>query len=266
MENLTGKKILVVEDDFVNQMLIKHSLGSTGAIFEIAGNGREAIDILKQKKFDIILMDITMPEMDGFEATTVIRNELEIITPIIAMTGWSSKEEGDKFSRVGMNGCLAKPFGLDDFYSTLDTILKDIPVSTDNTVADAVVNNPTDVSTVDTNIVTIDLAMLYELAGDDNEYKRTIIEMFLKNMPETIRKMEGAYVAKDWETLYRTAHYAKSSLSVVQSPEMFEQAYQLEMKAKNEEDPSILESLLLGFKRQYRHADSFLKAELQRLG
>lgn len=265
MENLIGKKILVVEDDFVNQMLIKHSLGSTGALFEIAGNGREAVEILKQKKYDIILMDITMPEMDGFEATGVIRNELEITTPIIAMTGWSSKEEGDKFTRVGMNGCLAKPFGLDDFYKTLDTVLKDIPVSAADDSIPSINSGTEETANLTTN-VSIDLTMLYELAGDDNEYKKTIIEMFLKNMPDTIRKMEGAFVSKDWETLYRTAHYAKSSLSVIQSPEMFEQAYQLETKAKNEESPAILEQLILGFKKQYRQADSFLKAELQSLG
>lgn len=109
---LKGKRILIAEEDFVNQKLITHSLSVTGASFDIAGNGAEAIEMLKQNPNDLILMDINMPEMVGFEATQIIRAEINKEIPIFAMTGWSSRAECNKFTRMGMNTCLAKPFEL----------------------------------------------------------------------------------------------------------------------------------------------------------
>ena len=89
---LIGKRILIAEDDFVNQKLISHSIKSTGASYDIVGNGKEVIEHLKLGSYDLILMDINMPEMDGVDATKYIRNTMKIITPIISMTGWSNKE------------------------------------------------------------------------------------------------------------------------------------------------------------------------------
>jgi CheY-like chemotaxis protein len=86
-----GNVYLIAEDDFVNQRLISHSIQSTGANFDIAGNGKEVIELLNQGSYDLILMDINMPEMDGVEATKYIRNEMKLKTPIISMTGWSNK-------------------------------------------------------------------------------------------------------------------------------------------------------------------------------
>lgn len=90
---LQGKRILIAEDDFVNQKLITHSLKPTGVLFDIAGNGVEAIELLRKGDYDLILMDINMPEMDGFEATQIIRKDINKTIPIIAMTGWSSRTE-----------------------------------------------------------------------------------------------------------------------------------------------------------------------------
>lgn len=123
---LKGKKILIAEDDFVNQKLITHSLNTTGVIFDIAGNGQEALDMLKKARYDLILMDINMPEMDGFEATEIIRRDIDKEIPIIAMTGWSSRTEGDKFAKTGMNGVLSKPFGLEALFKTLNEVLEPV--------------------------------------------------------------------------------------------------------------------------------------------
>ncbi|MFX7567120.1 response regulator, partial [Acinetobacter baumannii] len=86
------------------------------------GNGQEALDMLKKARYDLILMDINMPEMDGFEATEIIRRDIDKEIPIIAMTGWSSRTEGDKFAKTGMNGVLSKPFGLEALFKTLNEV------------------------------------------------------------------------------------------------------------------------------------------------
>lgn len=270
---LQGKKILVVEDDFVNQMLIKHSLADTGALLDIAGNGAESIQFLKEKAYDIILMDINMPVMDGFSATRIIRAELQLKTPIIAMTGWSSREEGDKFAEAGMDGCLAKPFGLDAFYATLNEVFNkreeapapapvaQVPVAP---VAEIVLEAPAPAPSSNGE-VQVDLSMLYELAGDDKEYKITIINMFLQSMPETIAKIEQAIAVQDWDQVQKSAHYAKSSVSVVQVPELYHLAHQIELAAKNRTNLEAIPDDLVVLRKKYAAVEQFLKAELLRL-
>jgi len=257
---LKGKRILIAEDDFVNQKLITHSLNTTGAIFDIAGNGLEAIELLKSGNYDLILMDINMPEMDGFEATQVIRKEISSSIPIIAMTGWSSRTEGDKFTQVGMNGCLAKPFGLDALYKTLDAILQapSVPLALAEPIVAAEV-----ASTGEEPLV--DLDMLNELAEGDNEYKVTIMNMFLETMPETMQKMDEYLAAADWENFYKTAHYAKSSLSVVKVPEMHKLAQAMERNARQQTSLETVPGMITIFKKYFEQVKTALNKEISAL-
>lgn len=257
---LKGKRILIAEDDFVNQKLITHSLNTTGAIFDIAGNGLEAIELLKSGNYDLVLMDINMPEMDGFEATQVIRKEISSSIPIIAMTGWSSRTEGDKFTKVGMNGCLAKPFGLDALYKTLDAILQ-VPLPSAPLAEPIVAATAT--STGEDPLV--DLDMLNELAEGDNEYKVTIMNMFLETMPETMQKMDEYLAASDWENFYKTAHYAKSSLSVVKVPEMHKLAQAMERNARQQTSLETIPGILAMFKKYFEQVKTVLNKEISAL-
>src|SRR5204862_6434520 len=98
--------ILVAEDNEVNQSLIKHLFKSWRLQFDWADNGKKAIDKLRLKKYDLILMDIQMPEMDGYTATQEIRRELKLSTPIIAMTAHAFAGEREKCLSYGMNDYL----------------------------------------------------------------------------------------------------------------------------------------------------------------
>lgn len=276
---LKGKKILIAEDDFVNQKLITHSLNTTGVIFDIAGNGQEAVDMLKKSRYDLILMDINMPEMDGFEATEIIRRDIDKDIPIIAMTGWSSRTEGDKFTKTGMNGVLSKPFGLEALFKTLDEVLQPV---TNTVVEESIPETPITIEPVKQNIPSkpiqppieksipmkmpeVDLEMLNELAEGDNEYKATIINMFLEGMPETIQKMETNLADKDWENMYKSAHYAKSSLSVVKVPVMYDLAHGMEIKAKQQQQLEEIAPALKLFKEYFAGVSIHLKNELANL-
>ena len=252
-EFLKGKRILIAEDDFVNQKLITHSLNPTGAFFDIAGNGLEAVEMLRAGNYDLILMDINMPEMDGFEATQLIRKEVNQTIPIIAMTGWSSRTEGDKFTKVGMNGCLPKPFGLEALYKTLNEIF----FSNGEKAAIEQV--------VEKEVPLVDMDMLNELAEGDNEYKVTILNMFLESMPETIQKMEENLSLQDWENLYKSAHYAKSSLSVVKVPEMHKLAHSIEVNAKQKINLEMIPDALTRFKKYFEQAKTILLQEITSL-
>lgn len=276
---LKGKKILIAEDDFVNQKLITHSLNTTGVIFDIAGNGQEALDMLKKARYDLILMDINMPEMDGFEATEIIRRDIDKEIPIIAMTGWSSRTEGDKFAKTGMNGVLSKPFGLEALFKTLNEVLEPVtnsvtPEASEEIPIQAapVIQNtppkpiqPPVEKSIAMKMPEVDLEMLNELAEGDNEYKATIINMFLEGMPESIQKMETNLADKDWENMYKSAHYAKSSLSVVKIPVMYDLAHGMEIKAKQQQQLEEIAAALKLFKEYFASASIYLKNELAKL-
>lgn len=108
--NLENISILLVEDNAINRIIAKKSLLNYNCNVTAVSSGNKAIEILKKQKFDIILMDIIMPEMDGAEATRYIRNELKIETPIIAFTANAFKSEIEKFIELGMNDYVIKPF------------------------------------------------------------------------------------------------------------------------------------------------------------
>ena len=118
--NLNNLNILLVEDNIINQKVATKSLNNMGVIVNIANNGKEAIEYLKTNKCDIILMDIQMPEMDGYEATQIIRQQMELKDlPIIAMTAAASIADKEKCITAGMNDYIAKPFQTTDLYEKI---------------------------------------------------------------------------------------------------------------------------------------------------
>jgi PAS domain S-box-containing protein len=116
LNNISSKKVLLVEDNKINRLIAGKSLEILGCTFEEAINGIEAIEILKNQSFDLILMDIQMPDMDGVEATKIIRQEMKITTPIVALTANVFKQDLDSYIAVGMNDFIIKPFDEENFF------------------------------------------------------------------------------------------------------------------------------------------------------
>lgn len=119
--------ILLVEDNLLNQRIVTFSLKKYNHEVVIANNGVEAIEHFNQRKFDVILMDIMMPVMDGLEATTKIReienkNKIEKRTPIIALTANTMDNDRDKCISYGMDEFMAKPFDIEKLNSIFDEL------------------------------------------------------------------------------------------------------------------------------------------------
>ncbi|BAX80187.1 response regulator [Labilibaculum antarcticum] len=115
--------ILLVEDNKLNQTVVKFTLRRYGYLLDVANNGIEAIQKFKEGKYDFILMDIMMPEMDGLEATKIIRslvNGQDI--PIIALTADIMIANEEKCLQNGMNGHIAKPFEIDNLFKMLESL------------------------------------------------------------------------------------------------------------------------------------------------
>jgi CheY-like chemotaxis protein len=117
-------KVLVVEDVTLNQLLLKIILVEFGFGIDIANNGKIAIEKLQKNVYDIILMDLQMPEMNGFEATAYIRNEMNSQIPIIALTADVTTVDVEKCKGVGMNDYISKPIDEKLLYSKISKYLK----------------------------------------------------------------------------------------------------------------------------------------------
>jgi signal transduction histidine kinase len=121
---LAGKRFLVAEDNEINQKLIDYVLRKAGGTVELFSNGADAIRHLQQDHvFDLIIMDIQMPEMDGYATTRYIRNDLKLQTPILAMTATAMKGEQLQCIESGMNEYMTKPFEFTDLYKRIGTLL-----------------------------------------------------------------------------------------------------------------------------------------------
>jgi CheY-like chemotaxis protein len=119
-----GGRLLLVEDNFVNERVAVYMLTKLGATVEVARNGREAIDLLSQRRYDLVLMDCQMPEMDGFEATRIIRDHsstvLDHAVPVVAMTANAFPEDRERALACGMDDFLAKPVDRSVLVNMLD--------------------------------------------------------------------------------------------------------------------------------------------------
>ena len=122
-QTLAGKQVLVVEDDPVNQMVTSQLLTRVGILVDIAGNGQEALNALRNKNYAAVLMDVMMPEMDGLAATRAIRQTLRLDLPIIALTANAIKGDREKCLAAGMDEYLTKPVEIECLYQTLEKII-----------------------------------------------------------------------------------------------------------------------------------------------
>ncbi|SDS47496.1 CheY chemotaxis protein or a CheY-like REC (receiver) domain [Polaribacter sp. KT25b] len=113
--SLKGKKILVVDDNIMNRMVANVILQEFEVTVLEAADGDEAVNYLKDNSCDLVLMDLQMPVLDGFKASEIIRQELKLETPIIALTASDIQEEKEKCFEVGMNDYLFKPFNKNQF-------------------------------------------------------------------------------------------------------------------------------------------------------
>jgi CheY-like chemotaxis protein len=177
---LEGKRILLVEDNEINMELAIELLKDVGVLHDCAWNGEEALEKLKQSKFDLVLMDIQMPIMDGLTACRKIREELNIKElPVLAMTAHAMKGEREKSLAAGMNDHITKPIDPEFLYLTLRKFLAPHTINSQENVSQVNVKTETTVSSI--NIEGIDtVAGLRRAAGKEEVYLK-LLKTFVEN-------------------------------------------------------------------------------------
>ena len=205
--NFENTTVLVVEDNEINQSLIKHLFKSWELNFDLANNGKKAIEMLHTTKYDLILMDIQMPEMDGYTATQEIRNTLQLNTPIIAMTAHALAGEREKCLGFGMNEYISKPLPEEQLYKLIAQFTQKKNRSDLKKETSAKFK-------IDTYQY-INLQYMQDISDGNIEYEKTVTEQFIEAIPTEIKQLEDSFAAKDFITLKLTAHNMKTTISVM---------------------------------------------------
>jgi signal transduction histidine kinase/DNA-binding response OmpR family regulator/HPt (histidine-containing phosphotransfer) domain-containing protein len=215
--------VLLAEDNLVNQKLAVRLLEKAGHTVAVAGNGREALDAIARVDFDVVLMDVQMPVMGGFEATALLR-ERERGTgrrlPVVATTAHAMKGDREQCMAAGMDSYLAKPIQAAELFS----ILAEFFPLTETKPA-----GPHDLARFkepETRVWDPDLALAN--AGGDPDLRRELTELFLDESPRLLTQLSEAVTARDAPTAARLAHGLKGSAATVGAAAARDAAQRLE--------------------------------------
>lgn len=215
-------RILLAEDNILNQMLLQSVMKKFKVDLTIVNDGQEAVDIMQEKEFDVVLMDLQMPTMDGYEATKIIIDDLKIQTPIIAMTALSLVGEKEKCFEIGMSDFISKPFKAND----LINILEKYKISA---------KHEESTEKAPEQSTSFDLSNLILISGNDLDFVKETIDIAILTIPAFIDQIELTLASKDLQSLKKAMHKIKPIMI------MFDHAKVRSMNAEIEQCKSYSE-------------------------
>jgi PAS domain S-box-containing protein len=250
-------KVLVVEDIPLNQLLMKTLLDDFGFECELASNGRIAIEKLRNISYDVILMDLQMPEMNGFEATEYIRAKLNLKIPIIALTADVTTVDLAKCRAVGMNDYISKPVDERILYSKIVGLVKKNISATEQKENETGQNK---------KFKFIDLDYLSRRTKSDPVLMMQMISLYLEQTPTLISEMKKSLLNKDWNSLYASVHKIIPSFSIMGiSPDFENMAKQVQEYASRQNQIDGIPDLVLKLENVCAQACIELEEEFNNL-
>ncbi|MGA0611282.1 response regulator [Caldimonas sp. KR1-144] len=235
-DSLVGARILLVEDNEVNQELARDLLGDTGVALRIASNGREALECLEREPFDLVLMDCQMPVMDGYAATRALRQHPQWRDlPVIAMTANAMVGDREKVLEAGMNDHIAKPIRVEELFATLARWIRRpqaAAASTDSRAA------------------------LAGMRGNEQLYRR-VVSMFIEQEERFGERFAEARAAGDDETAQRLAHDLKCLAATLGATDLSAAAAALEHACSEHAAAGEVDTL---FKAAEAHLEAVIAA------
>ncbi len=201
---LREKKILLVEDNEMNRMVATTLLENYGVVIEEVHNGAEAVQALKTRYFDLVLMDVQMPVLNGMDATRIIRQEINQFVPIIALTANAIKGEAEKCLKSGMNDYIAKPFEEEELINAIARWLGEGPEIINNLQSIAMESKPAE--------PLYDLKKLETIAQNNRAFIVKMINLFCRQAPADVSEIELALRNEDLNTIRSVAHRMKPSI------------------------------------------------------
>lgn len=241
-KKLLGSKILLAEDNLINQEVATDFLTEVGVDLTIVDNGIKAVEAIRNEKWDAVLMDMQMPDMDGYTATKEIRKHAEFAQlPIIAMTANAMSGDRDKCMEAGMNDYITKPFAPVELYSVLTKWIKREYHSRFSDMNEQAMNEekyPDNCFLTDQAVQWlrehgIDATQALKTMSNKANLYEKVLQRFFNSIPETIDQLFAAMQSDDWETARRLAHSTKGLAGTIGATKLFDQSLNLEISLKN---------------------------------
>ncbi len=231
-------RVLLTEDNMINRELAMHVLRDQGHTVLTAENGAEAVELLKAERVDVVLMDIQMPVMDGFEAVSHIRDPesgvLENNVPIIAMTAHAMKGDRERCLEGGMDEYVTKPLDREKFVAAIAEVLAASEPSTE-TAGPPPAETPA--------APAVDTAAILKTVGGNEGFLKHIIQMFLDEYPKMLSDLTTTVEQRDCELYGRAAHTLKGALSIFGDETSQQAAFVLQEMGRGGETEGVDEAL-----------------------
>ncbi len=207
-QSLGNRYVLVAEDVELNQYLVRHIMESWGFTVDVVNNGREAVDRIQENNYDLVLMDIQMPEMDGIEATRAIRqlgDPVKAAIPIVALTANALKGDSEKYMAAGMNDFLPKPFNEQKLFLVISNNLK-------TSTKEAIPMSETNIPVTEGQDKLYDLSMVQTIAGGDADFVKRMVELFIQTVPPSLNDIQRETEQQNWQQVSKLAHKMKATI------------------------------------------------------
>ncbi|MCB9958682.1 MAG: response regulator [Rhodospirillaceae bacterium] len=215
---LQGLRVLAAEDNPTNQVVIRHMLERFGCTVDLAGNGREAVDAVATRPYDLVLMDVSMPVMDGMEAAGLIRSQHGALPPIIGYTAHAMTDDRRRFREAGMDAVLAKPVQPDELAATICMVLERAPQRPPDTVAAPApaaeaLADPVPAAVAAVGMPGEESEDMFDTAAvavlrdslDPDTYD-LVVRQYRTDVESILETLDTAYRSGDWRTVDRASH------------------------------------------------------------
>jgi CheY-like chemotaxis protein len=231
--------ILLVEDNLLSQEMTSSFLREEGFDCSVAGNGKIALEMLKTSSFDLVLMDIEMPTMDGITAAKIIRKDLGLKVPLIALSAHDSPDQNQKFMEVGMNSCLHKTAEKDELLAAILRELKlETPPQGESKNSGKTVSSKRD--------EVIDLSYLEQISMGKKNFFYGMIDIFLLQNTNDMQKLKLAVEEMNFETIRLLAHKTKTSITFIGlEKHLYDELEEMERLSLSNQNPKRIRELFL---------------------
>ncbi|GAB3195669.1 PAS domain S-box-containing protein [Pontibacter aydingkolensis] len=239
---LEGTRVLLAEDNEVNIFLAKSIMENWKFKVDVAHNGCEAVNMVEQNSYDLVLMDIQMPELSGLDATHLIRSnpdKKKSSIPIIALTANALKGDAEKYLSIGMNAYISKPFEEEDLYLKIFSVL---PHKARMRKGDHLGNATVPADAPSEPLY--DLSILHKMSRGNEAFIQRTKNLFIQTVPETLADIELKKQNSDWAGVSAAAHKLKPTIDTLRIEKLKEVIRQIEFGAKAQKpDEGVTENI-----------------------
>jgi len=260
-EEISRLRILIVDDEEYNRLLFRKILDRWKISCQEVINGMDALEVLKEERFDLLFMDIRMPGIDGVKTTQFIRNEMKIpesSMPVVFISATSINEEWQKYRKAGMTAFLQKPFTEEELLTTIIAVIEDKTHIVMAYSGDTGISKPVSAGKINLN-------NLYHIAGDDEKFVRQMLLSFNNTTRKGLEEMKEAVISAQWESLADLSHKMMSPCKHIGAIVLYELLGKIEKCIRNNSDTGSVQTLISESLREFESVSEILNEHISKM-